>query len=103
MTVVSLAEAKAAREPHWAGLCVCLRCRHEWAGVGPLGHHEGLWCPVCDLPKGVTKHLFGAPEGAAQFACRCGCEAMTIYHDDQLHVRCMACGSDQTGAVLCEA
>ena len=99
MTVISLAQAKAEREPHWSGNCVCLGCRHEWVGVGPMGTHVCLQCPSCDLPKGVVKHPFGCPEGALLLGCNCDCEALTAYkHNGHFHVTCMACGTDLTHA-----
>lgn len=102
MTVVSLAEARAERQPHWQGLCVCLACRNEWQGVGIMGSHTCLECPSCQLPQGVTKYPFGAAQGDAEFRCHCGCEAMAVYKraiDSRFITRCMACGADQTAAI----
>lgn len=102
MTVVSFAAAKEARRPHWEGACICLGCRHEWRGVGPMGAHVSLECPSCALPQGVTKHLFGAAIGDLEFRCSCGCEAMNVYKrasDGRFFTRCMACGADQTAAI----
>ena len=99
MTVISLAKAREEREPHWAGKCICLGCRHEWVGVGPVGVTTGLQCPECDLPKGVTKNLFGSDEGDPTLVCNCGCEALTAYKNGaHLYVRCMACGNNLTHA-----
>lgn len=99
--VVSLADAKAARQPHWTGSCVCLGCRHEWVGVGP-SPFEGvnLDCPECKLPKGTVKYPFGASAGDMVLTCNhCGGEALTAYVRDNLHyVRCMGCGNDLTDA-----
>lgn len=102
MTVISFAAAKAEREPHSSGYRVCLGCRHEWVGVSPLGLNEGLECPSCHLPKGVTKHLYGADEGDAVFRCSCGCEALTAIAriDRPVDFMCMACGLDQTSALF---
>ncbi len=98
--VISFAAAKAEREPHWSGKCVCLGCRHEWEGVGPIGVTVGLQCPACDLPKGVCKHPFGAQEGDSVLTCsHCGGEALTAYmraKDRLLMVKCMSCGVDLT-------
>lgn len=101
MTVVSLAAAREERKPHWQGACVCLACRHEWEGVGPIGDHTGLDCPSCELPKGATKYLVGAQPGDLELLCDCGCEALTAYHrksDGLKRVQCMACGTDLTHA-----
>ena len=102
--VISLAKAREEREPHWAGSCICLGCRHEWTGVGPVGVTVCLDCPSCGLSKGVLKYLFGAQEGDLVFECSCGCEAMTIYkRRGRFYTKCMACGTDQTAAVYGEA
>jgi len=99
MTVVSLAQARKEREPHWTGACVCLGCRHEWQGVGPIGTVMNLQCPACDLPKGQCKYPFGAQEGDQLLICNCGCEALTAYKRGRhFHVKCMACGTDLTEA-----
>ena len=42
-----------ARRPHYAGLCSCLSCRHEWVGVAPLGT-KVLECPSCRRGTGVA-------------------------------------------------
>ncbi len=99
MTVISLAAAREERRPHWQGRCLCMGCRHEWEGVGPIGTQVGLECPSCSLPKGVTKHLYGANVEDRELQCDCGCEAMIAYQRqrDRLTIlRCMACGADQT-------
>lgn len=99
MSVVSLAQKRIERSPHWEGECVCLGCRHEWHGVGPLGVYTSLECDDCGLPKGVVKNLFGAVTGDAMLTCNCGCEALTAYISGGFkRLRCMACGTDQTDA-----
>lgn len=98
--VVSLAAAREERTPHWEGTCICLGCRHEWHGVGPVGNPE-ITCPECDLPKGVAKFLFGAQPGDLMFTCLCGSEALTAYQRaGKFWLRCMACGTDHTEAVF---
>lgn len=97
MSVVSLAAKREERGPHWEGKCVCLGCRHEWHGVGPMGSTVCLECPSCGLPKGVVKNLFGARVGDIELRCDCGCEALTAYkRDGYKWVLCMACGTDLT-------
>ena len=98
MTIVNLRDARAARQPHWSGPCVCLGCRHEWVGVGPEGHASNLVCPACELPKGTTKYPFGAGEGDMVLTCgHCGGEALTAYKRGAYnYVRCMGCGVDLT-------
>lgn len=104
MTVISLADARKAREAaqreelHWSGPCVCLGCRHEWVGVGPVGAHSELHCPSCLLPKGTVKHPFGADAGDMVLVCdNCDGEALTSFVREGLHyVLCMGCGTDLT-------
>lgn len=99
MSVVSLSAARESRQPHWTGKCVCLGCRHEWEGVGPIGMHSSLECPSCELPKGVVRNLFGCAVGDQELQCNCGSEALTAYvHNGRKWVRCMACGTDLTEA-----
>jgi hypothetical protein len=103
MSVVSLSQWKQENQPHWSGPCVCLHCRHEWVGVGPIGDTHSLDCPSCGLPKGVVKHLFGPKTGDAVLTCKCGSEALIAYRraSDGLSVlRCMLCGTDQTDTLF---
>jgi hypothetical protein len=101
MTVISLSQFKKEREPHWSGQCVCLGCRHEWTGVGEIGHTICLECPSCNLPKGVTKNLFGADDDDSFFICSCGNEALTaVYTKARPGIMCMNCGNDCTEGVL---
>lgn len=105
--LVDLAAVRKKREeeaedaqPHWAGKCVCLGCRHEWEGVGPIGTTTGLLCPECELPKGVTKYIFRSASGDMVLTClECDGEALTAYIHKGAHVvRCMSCGYDVTAA-----
>lgn len=100
--VVSLQEWKEENRPHWTGPCVCIECRKEFVAVAPMGV---LWveCPDCGLTKGHPKHPFSCREGEALFVCGCGSEALTaFFRSGQLHIMCMACGSDVTNEVLPE-
>ncbi len=102
MSVISLAEARAEREPHLAGEAVCLCCRHEWAAVAPTGTWQ-LECPSCGTMKGVWRYPVGGEVGDACFTCACGCEALTAYKRAGLfHLKCMSCGTEQTNAVFGE-
>lgn len=99
--VISLAAHREENTPHWSGQCVCLGCRHEWEGVGPMGATISLECPSCSLPKGVIKNLFGAQAGDAVLLCNCGSEALTAYkRHGHKWLRCMACGTDQTNTLF---
>jgi len=98
MSVVSLAEEREARQPHWTGTAYCVGCKHEWQAVAPVGS-ENLECPSCTLPKGVPKYPFGAEEGDMVLTCDCGCEALTAYRRvGHFYVKCMSCGDDLTHA-----
>lgn len=106
MTVISLAAARAERQPHWQGKAICLGCRHEWEAIAPMGTYTDLECAECGLFKGVTKHPFGCDEGDLEFRCTCGCEALTVYKrakDGRFYTRCMACGTDHTAAIYGDA
>jgi len=106
MTVISLADVRKERQPHWEGPCICIGCRHEWRDVGEMGCNTGLECPECGLPKGVTKWPFGCKDGDLEFQCICGCEAMAVYKraiDGRFVTRCMGCGYDQTAAIYGDA
>lgn len=96
MSVIDLQKAREERSPHWAGPCVCLHCRHEWAGVGPMQSIGGLQCPSCDLPRGTIKHNFGPAEGDYILTCECGCDVVCaiLRADGNQAVRCLACGTD---------
>ncbi len=87
-------------DPHWHGKCVCLGCRNEWEAVGPMGVNTGLTCPECNLPKGVTKFMFGSAPGDMVLTClNCDGEALTAYlRKGRHHVLCMSCGMDLTQA-----
>lgn len=41
-----------AQRPHFAGLCSCLKCSHEWMGVVPVAATT-LECPACGNMSGV--------------------------------------------------
>lgn len=44
--------------PHYAGLCSCINCKHEWTGVAPT-MATVLECPSCHTMNGV---MFSARE-----------------------------------------
>lgn len=97
MNVISLAEAKAAREPYV--LHICLGCRHEWKRPEVGGPHLHIECPACGLHKGATKYVFDAPEGHEVMVCECECEALMAHrYEGRLYVMCMACGGDLSHA-----
>lgn len=105
MSVISLAEARQERQPHWGGPAICIGCRHEWVAVAAVGV-EWIECPSCLEPKGHPKRPFGADVGDSVFECKCGCEAMTAYvreKDRRFVFRCMGCGTDQTSAIWGES
>lgn len=47
-----------AHRPHYAGLCSCLTCHHEWTAVAPT-MATVLECPSCRTMRGV---MFSARE-----------------------------------------
>ena len=99
--VISLAQARAQRDPHWSGTCICIGCRHEWEGVGPLPMPTyNMECPECGAHKGTVKYPFGAEQGDLVLTCgNCDGDVITAYmRDSRLYVRCMACANDMTNA-----
>lgn len=101
--VVSLADKRLEREPHWSGAVRCLGCAHEWVAVAPVGVVSGLACPACGLNKGVPKNLYGPGEGYAALGCNCGADSFFAYLGEtsrKVYVRCVGCGSDLTEALF---
>jgi hypothetical protein len=98
VSVVSLAEARAERTPHWAGTAYCVGCQHEWVAAAPMGTMN-LECPACALPKGRPKYPFSASAGDLLLVCDCGCEALYAYkREGKFYTKCMGCGGDLTEA-----
>mgnify|MGYP006321819925 FL=1 len=75
MPVISLAEARAEREPHTSGKAKCQSCAHEWVAVAPVGTYE-LECPECAATKGY--YLGAMLRGEETFVCNCGCDVFRI-------------------------
>lgn len=89
-------------DPHLAGEALCIGCRHEWAGVAPVGTWQ-LECPSCGSTKGIWRYPIGAQQGDSFFRCSCGCEALTAYfRSGHFYLKCMSCGADQTNAIFGE-
>lgn len=83
--IISLAEAKAAREPHLSGPAMCLCCRHKWRAVAPVGTTE-FECPSCGTHKGVFETTVVV--GKMVFECNCGCDLFRISPDGPYCVNC---------------
>jgi hypothetical protein len=84
--VVSLAEYRAALEPHSSGVARCFACGYIWVATAPAGVHE-LECPVCRTMHGLFRESFCLAE---QLACdTCGCEAFRVGKGG---VYCFRCG-----------
>lgn len=66
--VISLAEAKAKREPHVSGEAFCIGCNHTWRGVWPLGTID-LECPSCKRKTGRGTFEVSPQEGSHVFQC----------------------------------
>lgn len=93
--VVDLAKAREEREPHWAGIALCLHCRHEWDTTAPMDTLDRLECPSCGTHRGAIKNNFGAAVGDAVLTCRCGCTVLTaVRRVDAVRLICVACGTD---------
>lgn len=57
--------------PTLEGPVRCLRCKHEWHAVGPVGVYEDFECPKCTTNHGVRIGLLGPHDGNV-WACNCG-------------------------------
>jgi hypothetical protein len=75
--VVSFADAKAAREPHYTGENRCLECGHEWVAVRPVAT-ETWWleCPSCGLHKG--RPIGPYKREMPHWTCNCGNDLFCI-------------------------
>lgn len=85
--VIRLDEAR----PHLCGPARCLRCKHEWTAVGPVGEWC-LTCPSCGLDTGVRAALC-MPDGVNAWTCNCGNWFFVLLHDGTI---CPNCGSRQS-------
>ncbi|KEZ78328.1 hypothetical protein [Salinisphaera hydrothermalis] len=87
--VVSLDEVRTERSPHVSGEALCMRCRHEWVAVTPVGHVAELECPGCGCHAGVMKATCTPADGVPIWVCKCGCDAFRAKVDGLL---CISCG-----------
>lgn len=92
MSVTTIADARAAREPHLSGTARCLHCGHEHVSVSPVGVVTDLECPQCGFLKAVMVGLCAPEEGVMRWACNCGCQ--TFYITKQ-RILCVHCGLAQ--------
>jgi hypothetical protein len=83
----------ASRRPHLAGDAKCLKCKHEWQAISPVGATD-LECPECKLYKGVFMGNCSPKKGDKVWTCHCGCDVFTIYTHE---IRCLNCGLPQIG------
>lgn len=90
--VLSLAEHKAAAEPHLQGRARCAGCRHEWQAVAPVGTTV-LECPECSSMKGFF--VCQVERGENFWQCNCGNDLFRI--TEGLGPYCINCGSAATG------
>jgi len=86
--VVSLTDAKAAREPHISGEAFCIGCNHHWQGVWPLGVTE-FECPECKRMTGKSTFEVAPGEGSLVYECHCGNQLFHILGD---RIHCPNCG-----------
>lgn len=80
--------------PHLNALCRCLRCKHEWRGVMPVGTVV-LECPACGCFAGCIAGLV-QPEGE-RWAC--SCEGQLFFLDRIGPPMCASCGRRAQGWV----
>lgn len=78
--------------PHLEGPARCVRCKHEWRAVSPVGVFEFLECPSCGNETGVRWTLTGPVDQYWQ--CHCGCSAFAL--DAKGPPMCVNCGTRAT-------
>lgn len=79
--------------PSIGGRCVCLRCRHSWEGVAPVGSTH-LECPSCKTLWGIFNAPVLADTGEVVWRCGCGFDVFQIL---PIGCRCIGCGKLQEG------
>ncbi len=93
MTIINLAEARAAKDAHdgpWLeGKVLCLNCGHRWHQVAQPGD-AGIDCPECKLAKGIWINL-AACKDEEHYTCRCKNQ---FFHITPQRIYCPCCGLD---------
>lgn len=51
------------------GPATCVRCKHSWEAVVPVGTVKDLECPCCHAKTGILNYVV-EPDGM-RWACRC--------------------------------
>lgn len=82
-------------EPHIEGPVRCLRCKHDWRAVGPVGTVSEFECPSCGCYTGVRLTLT-EPDGE-RWAC--ACENQLFFLDRNGPPLCANCGKRAQGWV----
>jgi hypothetical protein len=108
VNIVSLAEARDARDPHSSGRAICCACGHEWIAVvknAPQGERITFFdCPKCGTIRGQFKDQFGVPKDTLVFECGdCGSTLFRVYKhpaDGTVCLLCAGCGSDRNAMDL---
>lgn len=90
-TIIDLATWKEEHTPHLAGKATCLDCRHQWAGVAPVGT-VWLECPNCRLLRG--RFLNPVEREGPHWQCNCGCD---LFYVTDSGMYCPDCGAWQHG------
>lgn len=102
--VVSLAQHREENSPHGAGQCVCVKCKHEWTGVAPVGI-AAFECPACREPtSGRWKKPFLSSAGQRYIACN-SCDGELMFGvmdevDKAVILCCGICGSRISSVTL---
>jgi predicted nucleic acid-binding Zn ribbon protein len=77
-----------SKKPHLEGRAVCVKCKHEWEAVVPIGTLN-LECPNCSLFYGRLMHAIIRKED--HWECICGNDLM---HVTPNYYYCPCCGRD---------
>lgn len=95
MSIGSLADARAKKNPRLEGDAKCFGCGHQWEGSAAIGTHE-LQCPKCDLMKGVWIGPCIGSDDELVYTCQCGSECMRVLKNKKTgseRALCMSCGT----------
>lgn len=82
-------------DPHLEGPARCLRCKHEWRAVVPVGTVADLECSACGCFTGVLVAMV-EPEGDRW---QCSCECQLFYLTATGAPMCAGCGRRATSWV----
>lgn len=85
--------AEDAGGPSLEGPARCVRCKHEWRAVTPVGCFDDLECPSCGTHHGVRTGTIGTHDGTV-WQCNCGNDLFVLTMKGA--PLCILCGTRAT-------